>query len=155
MGCTGSLPSCLAWNVLALVPAGFGAVPDSLQQQQCSPDWMFPRMSATNLYIPRLSHNLLLIHPGDSLSPQVGLAQAPTVKLLLLPWVSLHVKLCVHHLMMKSVFPPVLWGFYTYAPLSFEAKCFEVSSSWCWTPLQTEELNMGLRTLTPMGEPLQ
>ena len=41
---------------------------------------------------------------------QVGLAQAP-MRLLLLPWVLVHVRFCVCHLKVKSLFPLVLWGF--------------------------------------------
>ena len=40
---------------------------------------------------------------------QVGLAQAPMI-LLLLPWVLVHVRFCVCHLKVKSLFPLVLWG---------------------------------------------
>ena len=66
---------------------------------------------------------------------QVDVAQAP-IKLLLLPWVPVHMKFCVYSWKVKPVFPPVFWG------LSF----------WCQIP--------GLRSLTwgsglsLVGEPL-
>ena len=54
---------------------------------------------------------------------QVDVAQAP-IKLLLLPWIPVHMKFCVYSWKVKLVFPPVFWG------LSF----------WCQIP--------GLRSLT-------
>ena len=46
------------------------------------------------------------------------------------------------------LFLPVLWSFLDDAPLTFKAKCSEGSSSWCQIP------DVGLRILTPVGEPL-
>ena len=47
--------------------------------------------------------------PLQDTHQQVGLAQAP-VRLLLLPWVLVHVRFCVCHLKVKSLFLLVLWG---------------------------------------------
>ena len=71
-----------------------------------------------------------------------------------LPWVPVHMKPCVHPPRVESVFPPVLWSSCTQAPLAFKAKCSGGSSSQCQTP-RLGEPDVGFRTLTPVGEPLQ
>ncbi len=39
-----------------------------------------------------------------------------------LPWNSVHVKVCVRLLRMRSLFPPVLWSSCAQAPLAFSAR---------------------------------
>ena len=77
---------------------------------------------------------------------QVALAQAP-IKLLLLPGVPVHIKFCEHPLRVKSLFSPVLWGWLPkLRPIDPKSLC-----SWYRTPGP----DMELRTLAPVGEPLQ
>ena len=64
-----------------------------------------------------------------------------------------HVKTCVYPPRMEFLFPPVLWSSCIEAPLAFKIKC-SVGSSSRYQILQTGEPNMGLRTLTPVGESL-
>ena len=114
-------------------------------QQQCSCSRRFPNVAVASLYIqsePQLPLPLQETPQGQ----QVALAQAP-VKLLLLPWVPVHMKFCEHHLRVKSLFSPVLWGWLPkLSPTDPKALC-----SWCRTPGS----DMELRTLAPVGEPLQ
>ena len=69
-----------------------------------------------------------------------------------LPWVPVRVKTCVCAPSVEPVFLPVLWSSCTDTPLACKAR-FCGDSSWCQTP-QGGELDVGLRTLTPMREPL-
>ena len=62
---------------------------------------------------------------------QVALAQAP-IKLLLFPWVPMHMKVCEHPLRMKSLFSPVLWGW-------LEKAMVPHSSTLAWKIPWTEE----------------
>ena len=68
-----------------------------------------------------------------------------------LPLDSVHVKVCVHLLRMGSPFPPVPWSSCTQAPLTFNARCSRGSFSQCQILWQ---FDVGLRTLTPVGESL-
>ena len=61
-------------------------------------------MAATSVYVPRVIHSCHLLLQETLQDQQVGLAQAP-IKLLLLPWVPVHVRFCVCPLRVKSLFP--------------------------------------------------
>ena len=69
---------------------------------------------------------------------------------LALPWDPVEVKFCVCLLRMGSPFPPVPWSSYAQAPLAFNARCtfLPVPDPHTW------ESDVGLRTLTPIGESL-
>ena len=82
---------------------------------------------------PRYRHPLCLRPQGEAQLPlphlqetfqgqQVGLAQTP-MKSLLLPWVPVYVRPCVHPPRVESLFPPVLRSSCTQAPLNFKAEC--------------------------------
>ena len=70
---------------------------------------MFPGMSDTSVLVTRVSHSHSLPLQETLQGQQVDLAQA-LIKLLLLPWVLVHVRFCVSPLRVKSLFPLVLWG---------------------------------------------
>ena len=125
----------------------------SRQQQQCSRGWVFPSTSATSVCVPTGIAATPLPLPETLQDQQVGLAQAP-IKLLLLTWVPVRIRFCVHPFKSEVSFAlspmgllklsrsglqsHMLWGF-----------IFPVQDPW------TGEFDMGLRTLTPMGNPLQ
>ena len=72
--------------------------------------------------------------PQETLQDQqVGLGRA-LMKSLLLPWVSVHTRPCVHPPSVESLFVPVLWSFCIQALLASKANCSQGSSSWCQTP---------------------
>ena len=60
-------------------------------------------------------------------------------------------KTCVCLPNVESLFPPVLWSSCSQTSLAFNAKCSRGSSSQCQTS-KAGKPNMGLRTLTPVGE---
>ena len=74
---------------------------DGSHQQQWSHSRMFPNMAATSVCVLRVSHSHT--PPTHTHIPlqetaqdqQVGLAQAP-IKLLLLTWVPVRIRFCVH-----------------------------------------------------------
>ena len=90
----------------------------SCQERSCS--WMFPNMSDTGVFVPRVScsHSLPLqeILQGQ----QVDLAQAP-IKVLLLPWVLVHMRFCVSPLRVKS-FSPSLVGLLQLSPDGLQSR---------------------------------
>ena len=51
-----------------------------------------------------------------------------------LPWVPVHMKVCVCLLRMGSLFPPVPWSSCAQAPLAFNARCSRGSFSQCQIP---------------------
>ena len=61
-------------------------------------------------------------------------------------------KPCVCPLGVESLFPPLPCSSCTHALLAFKAKCSGGFSSQCQT-LRLGEPDVGLRTLTPVGEP--
>ena len=68
-----------------------------------------PYVAATNVCVLRVSLSYPLPLQETLQDQQVGLAQAP-IKLLLFPWILVHVRFCVCPLAVKSLFPPVLWA---------------------------------------------
>ena len=108
-------------------------------------------MAASSFYIPIVSSSCLLPLQETLQDQQVDLTQAP-FKLLLFPWVLECVWFCVHPLRVESRFPqpsgthksksrwpskPMFWGLIVLVQ-----------------DLQAGETDMGLRPLTPWGEPL-
>ena len=67
-----------------------------------------PKMAAASIFFPWVSPNFLLPLREALQDQQVGLPQAP-FKMLLLPWVSECVRVCVSPLRKESVFSTVLW----------------------------------------------
>ena len=89
--------------------------------------------------------------PGDLLRP-AGRSGQGFFGVGALLWVPVHVKICVCAPRVEPVFLPVLWSSCTDTSLAFKGRCYG-DSFWCQTP-QGGELDVGLRTLTPMREPL-
>ena len=114
---------------------------------------MFPNRSATSVCVPRVSHSHLPPLQETFQDQQAGLAQAP-IKLLLLPWVLVCMRFCVCPLRAKSLFPPVPWGSLHLSSTGLQSQCSGGSFPWCRSP-GLGSLAVGLRTLTPGGEPLQ
>ena len=89
--------------------------------------------------------------PGDPPRP-TGRSGPGSYGVTALPWVPVHMKPCVCPLRVESLFPSVLWSSCTQAPLASKVKC-----SGLLLPMpdpQAGAINVGLRTLTPVGEPL-
>ena len=105
-------------------------------------------MAAASVCVPRVSPNCLLLLQETLQDQQVGLTQV-SFKLLLLPWVLEHVKLCVHPLRVESLLPPTLWVSAGLQSQTFWGVVFPVQDP------QDDELDVGLRFLTPCEEPLQ
>ena len=63
---------------------------------------------------------------------QVGLAQV-LIKFLILSWVLVCVRFCVHYLRVKSVSPRPI-GFLKLSPAGLQRQMFRGLSSWCRTP---------------------
>lgn len=103
-------------------------------------------MSGPSVFLPQISHSLIALLQQTLQDQQAGLAQPP-IRWQLLPWVLVYVGFCVPCLRVKSLFPPVLWN------SCLQNKCSESSSSQCQSP--GLEPDVELRTITPVGEPLQ
>lgn len=83
---------------------------------------------------------------------QVSLTQPP-IQLLLLPWIQEHVRLCVHPVRVKSLFPIPLGS-----PESKSHRPSKPNDLGTQLPRQDPQpgkSDMGLRPLAPWGEPLQ
>ena len=65
-------------------------------------------LASTNVYVPRVSGSCLLPLWEVLQDQQVGLTQALS-KVLLLPWIPEHVRVCVLLVKGKSLFPSALW----------------------------------------------
>ena len=136
--------SCLAWGITALAPTGCWVGPglgtNELEggshyddhPHQCPCGRKLPLWVATSVCVPKVSGSHPT-SPGDSPRPAGRSAQAP-IRLLLLPWVLVHVRFCVHPLIVKSLFPPVLWNSQNWSPLAFRTECCGDLSSWCRVP---------------------
>lgn len=104
-------------------------------------------MSDTNVFVPRVSCSHSLPLQETLQGQQVDLAQAP-IKLLLLPWVLVHMRFCVSPLRVKS-FSPSLVGLLQLSPDGLQSRML-------WRLLfPVLELGVAFRTLSAVGEPLQ
>ena len=91
---------------------------------------MLLNMSATNVYVPRVSHSCPLPPQETLQDQQVGMAQAP-IKLLLLACVQVYMRLCATFKNEVS-FPPSLVELLQSNPTGLQRS--GGSSSQCWTP---------------------
>ena len=71
-----------------------GGSHDASCQQQCPCGRKLPNMATDSIYVPRVSYSHPLPLQATLQDQQLDLAQAP-VKLLLLPWVPVHMGFCV------------------------------------------------------------
>ena len=124
---------------------------------QIFPKWPPPE-KGTLMNIPEsFSSNVLLSQQATF--PPVFLGGPPRIAVrfdpdsygdFALPWDPMHVKFCVHLLRMWSPFPPIPCRSCAQAPLAFNARC---SRGFLPVPdPQTWDFDVGLRTLTPVGE---
>ena len=84
---------------------------------------------------------------------QVCLTQA-SFKLLSLHWNLEQVKFCIRRLRLESPFPIALKFSCVQAPMALNSRFLEGSSFQCKAP-RVETPDVGLRSFTPYGEPLQ
>ena len=115
---------------------------------------MLPDISTTSVYVSRVSQSHHTSPPqGDPLRPagRFGLVSYQITAFAVGPG---ELEICVHPLRVKALPPSVLRASCNQAPHAFKAKCSGCSSSWCWTS-RLRGPDMGLRTLTPMGEALK
>ena len=117
----------LGWDqVLALMS-------QDVSHQKSSCGWTFLNVSATSVYVPRVSRGSPCLARRLSQDQQVDLSQA-LIKSLLLPWVLVCMRSCVHPPRMESLFFPVFWSSCCQVLLAFKTKCSGGLSSWCQTP---------------------
>lgn len=86
-------------------------------------------MAATSVYIPRVNCDYLLPLLGNLQNQQVCLTWA-SLKSQLLPYILEHVRFCVHHLMVKSLFVSPLW-LPKVSPTSLLSHVLWSVLSWC------------------------
>ena len=82
---------------------------------------------------PTVSHSLPLPQLETLQNTQVSLIQAPMMSLIL-PWVLVSTRPCVHSPRVEFLFPPVLWRSCTQPLLVFKARCSRGPSPQCQTP---------------------
>ena len=87
------------------------------------------------------------VFPGDPLRTAVRF-DPDSYGDFALPWDPVHMKVCVHLLRMGSPFPPVAWKS---SPTGFQCQMLQGPFLPMPDP-QVWGLDMGLRTLTPVGE---
>ena len=83
---------------------------------------------------------------------QVGLTQPP-IQLLLLSWIQEYVRLCVHPVRVKSLFPMPLGS--PESKSHWLSKPNDLGTQLPGQDPQPGKSDVGLRPLTPQGEPLQ
>ena len=109
-------------------------------------------MAATNISVPRVSSSCPLLLQEALQDHQVSLTPAP-FKLLLLPWVPVHARFCVHPLRVESLFSTALWSHESKrhwpSKPNVLAACFLSAGPPGWGAY------VGLRPLAPLVEPLQ
>lgn len=91
--------------------------------------------------------------PRGALRPAERSDHAP-VKLLLLPWLLVHMRVCVFPLKVKSLFLLVLWGFCSQDPTGLQSQMLWEIVFLLLNP-QAGEPDLGLRTLGCIIEYLQ
>ena len=82
---------------------------------------------------PTVSHSLTLPQLETLQNTQVSLIQAPMTSLIL-PWVLVSTRPCVHSPRVEFLFPPVLRSSCTQPLLAFKARCSRGPSPQCQTP---------------------
>ena len=144
------LVCCLAWGFSALMGGARLFQNGHLPGSSCW--WLFlgplPPMSCRHSE-PQLPPAF----PGDPPRPS-GMSDPDFYGVPALPLDPVHMKPCVCPPRVESLFLPVLWSICAQALLAFNAKC----SRGVLLPIpgpQAGEPDMGLRSLTPVGEPLQ
>ena len=108
-------------------------------------------MTTTSICVPSMCPSCLLPLQEDFWDQQLGLTSAP-FELLLLPWVSQHVRLCARPVRAESLFPTSFWLSPKQVPLAFKARHCGSSYSQCRTP-GLGRLMWGLNT-SVLGENL-
>ena len=78
---------------------------DGGRQHQCPRGRKLPSMSATSIYVPRVSCSCPLACPRDSPSP-AGMSGPGSYQVTALPLVPVHVGFCVLPVTVESLFPP-------------------------------------------------
>ena len=107
-----------------------------------------PESFASNVLLPHQA-TFTPIFPGGP--PRTAVRFDPdSYRDFALPWDPVHVKVCVCLLRMGFPFPPVPWSSCAQAPPAFNSRCSGGSFFQCQIP--THEFDLGLRTLTPVGE---
>lgn len=137
---------CLTWGIPALDPTGCWVGRDLDANMMTS-----GRAYVDN--IPWNSHHQcpcpLCFPRRVRFTGRSGLGSYGVTALL---WVPVHIKYVIPP-RVESLISPVLWNSWTQASLAFKAKCLWASLSVARP--QALEPNVGLRTLTPVREPLQ
>ena len=145
-GSVSSPVSCLSWSVPALATAGYwvgsglgtkeleGGFQDGAQ---CACDGKLPNMAAASIYVPRRASATPTLPTSPPLpetlqDQKVGLAQAP-IKLVLLPWVLVCVRFCVHPLRVNSI-SPIPVRLLNLSPAGLQNQMSRGLCSWCRTP---------------------
>ena len=110
-------------------------------------------MVTARVFVPMRNPSCLLPLWEDLQGQLVGLAELFS-NYCICTGTQSNVKFCTHYLRAESLFPTAFKLSHMQAPLAFKARSFGGLSSQCKTP-KVREPNMGLRLLTPWGEPLQ
>ena len=128
---------CLAWGIPTLKPTGCWVGPGLGSKMSASRRAHKDESSLICLSPVSMSPGWATAAPPppqETLQDQqAGPTQAP-IELLLLPLVPVHVRVYVHPLRVKSVFPTILWSSCFQALLAFKSKYSGGSSSQCQTP---------------------
>ena len=134
-------PTGVGWGQVLALTSQYGG------RQECSYSWMFLSMSGPSVFLSQISCSLIALLLQNQ---QVGLAQPP-IRWQLLPWGLVYVEFCVHCLRVNIYFPPAC-GTHAIKPSKTNALRVHLPSA---RALGLSLMWMELRTLTPVGEPLQ
>ena len=113
---------------------------------------IIPETFASNVLPPHKPQSPL-VFPGDP--PRITVrSDLDSCGVSALPWDLVHIKPVCAFQELCLTFPPVPWSSYTQALLALNARCSGGYSSQM-PDIQAWEPDVGLGTLTPMGQPLQ